>query len=229
VHDLRKRPPQEILGPVRRHGREKKPFSSSEELRMALEAATTAAKAAAEAAEAAAVSVARNAEAVEFIVNSMKSSKKRRESKSADEQKAIVKSNQRTHWILGVMAVTTIAWRFGVVKVVKRVTSKLKDPLGYIGGLIGNEDESPNEAQKPAEKANFLDKLPHPHIDMPEFICNDSDHKTDGKETKAKESKDKETSFLSKSAAAAEVKSKEVEEKSAFSFAKLLQIEPKKS
>jgi hypothetical protein len=127
------------------------------------------------------------------------------------------------------MAVTTIAWRFGVVKVVKRVTSKLKDPLGYIGGLIGNEDESPNEAQKPAEKANFLDKLPHPHIDMPEFICNDSDHKTDGKETKAKESKDKETSFLSKSAAAAEVKSKEVEEKSAFSFAKLLQIEPKKS
>ncbi|KAG0622900.1 hypothetical protein M758_3G132700 [Ceratodon purpureus] len=251
VHDLRRNqrqgsrkpketPPheaQDILKPARRRGREKKSYSSSEELRMTLEAATMAAKAAADAAEAAAVSVARNTEAIEFIVNSMKSSKKRRKSKSvaaSDEKKAIVKSNQRTHWILGFMAITTIAWRFGVAKVAKRISSKLNDPLGYVGGLIGNNEDSSNEkpVEKPAEKGNLLDKLPH--IDVPEFLPNVSDHKTNGKEKKVKETKQtketkgKETSFFSKSAAAVDVKTKEVE-KTAFSFARFLQIKPKET
>lgn len=224
---------QDILKPARRRGREKKSSSSNEELRMTLEAAAMAAKAAADAAEAAATSVARNTEAIEFVVNSMQSSKKRRESKSAaasDEKKAIVKSNQTTHWILGLMAISSIAWRFGVVKVAKRISSKLNDPIGYVGGLIGNNDSPTKEdLEKPSEKGNFLDKLPH--IDFPEFLPNDADHKTNDKETNAKETKEtkaKVTSMFSKSAAAVDVKAKEVE-KTAFSFVNLLQTKSNKT
>ena len=233
---------EDVPGPTRRRGREKKLSSSSEELRMTLEAATMAAKAAADAAEAAAVSVAKNTEIIEFIVNSMNTSKKQRKSNrvTASDEKAIVKSNEITHWILGFTAITTIAWRFGVVKVAKRVSSKLNDPLGYVGGLIGNNDDSSNETsvEKAAEKGNLLDRFPH--IDMPEFLLKDPDHETNSKEKKDKktkaeekttennETKTEEASFFSKSAAAVDVKTKDVE-KTAFSFANLFQIKSNKT
>lgn len=127
-----------------------------------------------------------------------------------------------------------------MVKVAKRVSSKFSDPLGYVGGLIGNNDDSADETsvEKAAEKGNLLDRFPH--IDMPEFLLKDPDHKTNSKEKKDKktkaeekatennETKTEEASFFSKSAAVAvDVKTKDVE-KTAFSFANLLQIEPNK-
>lgn len=215
-------------GSDRRRGKEKKSSSSStEELRMTLEAAAMAAKAAADAAEAAAVAVARNTEAIDSIVKSMKSSKKTKKAKKAiafDEKNA-----QLTHWILGFMAVTTIAWRFGVVKVVKQVTSKLNDPLGYVGKLVGGNDEPPKEkpAEKSSEKGSFFEKLSH--VDLPSILPSDSDLK----DTKsAAEKTGKETSLLAKSAAAVDVKTKEAgkqAEKTAFSFGNLLQVKSKEN
>jgi len=265
---------QDSLKPTRssdrRRGKQKNPSSSStEDLRVTLEAAAVAAKAAADAAESAALSVARNTEVIDFIVKSMKSSKKRQKTKNAaaaDEKKAIVRSNQVTQWILGFMAVTTIAWRFGVVKVVKGVTNKLNDPLGYVGKLVGGNDEEPKEktVEKSSEKGSLLEKISHvdlpsilqkdsdpkdtkseeklvensaekgnllhklPHVDLPSLLQNDSDHKA----TKsAAEKKGQETkSFLAKSAAAVDVKTKEAgkeAEKTAFSFANLFAVKSK--
>lgn len=169
----------------RRRGREKPSSSTNEELRMVLEAAAMAAKAAADAAEAAAVSMTKNTEAMELILKSMKSSsQKRRKSRtnpaSSDSsmRKAIVNSNRITHWLLGFMAVTTMVWRFQVVKVTKRVAGKLSNPFGYVGELFSS-DEEPKEKDKEsigdaAENPNLLEKLQQ--IELPSILP-DSDGK----------------------------------------------------
>lgn len=167
----------------RRRGKDKKSSSpSAEELRVTLEAAAMAAKAAADAAETALGSVARNAEAIDFIVKSMKSSKKRHKVKNAtaSEKREIVKSNRITHWILGFMAVTTIAWRLGVVKVVKEVTNKFDDPLKPIKKLVGGNDEE-EDSEESSEEDNFFEKLSH--VDLPSMLHSDSGDK----DTKAEE------------------------------------------
>lgn len=209
-----------------RRGEEKRGGTSSDELRMALEAAAVAAKAAADAAEAAALSVARNTEAINFMVKSMQSSKKQRKAKKAaasKERKEIAKSNHVTHWILGFMAVTTIAWRFGVIRVVKGLSGKLSDPVAFVGSLVGGNDDPPVE--KPVEKGNLLDRLSH--VELPSILQNESsspeqkDAVTACKETKAAAGK-KVMGVLGKSADAVEG-TKEVGKEVGFSFGNLFQ------
>lgn len=226
----------------RRRGKERKPSSpSTEELRATLDAAAMAAKAAADAAEAALVSVARNTEAIDFIVKSMKSSKKRHKVKNvtaSDEKKEILKGNRITHWILGFMAVSTVAWRLGVVKVVKGVANKFNDPVKSVKKMVGGNDEE--DGEKSSDEDGFFEKLSH--VDLPSMLQNDSDDKdtkaegkpvgpkeksaekenlfdklsnlhneSDCQEAKsAIEKKGKETKrFLAKSATAVDVKTKE--------------------
>lgn len=119
----------------RRRSRGKKPSSStSEQLKMTLDAAAIAAKAAADAAAATAVSVTKNTEAMELLVNSMKRfPQKRRKSRTNIQgnvvsQKAIDKRNRILQWTLGFMVAITVAWRFGAVKATKRVADKLNEP-----------------------------------------------------------------------------------------------------
>lgn len=165
-----------------RRGEEKRGGTSSDELRMALEAAALAAVAAADAAEAAALSVARNTEAINFMVKSMQSSKKQRKAMNAaasEERKEIAKSNHVTHWILGFMAVTTIAWRFGVVRVVKGFSSKFSDPVAFVGSLVGGNDDPP--AEKPVEKGNLLDRISH--VELPSILQNDSSSSSEQKDS----------------------------------------------
>lgn len=53
------------------------------------------------------------------------------------------------------MVVIIVVWRFGVVKVMKRVVDKFNELIGYVGGLLGSGDE----LFKEEEKEKFVEDL----------------------------------------------------------------------
>lgn len=214
--------------------REKKTSSRNDELRMTLEAASEAAKAAADAAQAAAISVSKNTSAIEVLTRALNSSpasnatqsqgqESGRKLKSTVEgtsgsdaedktQKAIVKQNKRTHWILGFMVVTTIAWRLGVVKTVNSVRSKLNNPMDYVGGLLGGGkvSDSDEEEEDEPHKKNILEQM-----NLPSLLAGNSGDNTES-------NPEKDASKL----AEPQAEVVEEEKKTILNFGNLLQIWP---
>lgn len=213
-------------------GREKKTSSRNDELRMTLEAASEAAEAAADAAQAVAILVAKNTSTIELLTQALNSSpgsnvtqsqgqESGRKLKSTvgetsgsdtedETQKAIVKQNKRTHWILGFMVVTTIAWRFGVVKMVNRVRSKLNNPMDYVGGLLGGgKDPDSDEEEDEPEKKNILEQ-----IKLPSLLAGDAADNTERKPDKGASKPVEPQAEVVK------------EDETVFNFGNLLQIGP---
>lgn len=135
----------------------------TEDLRKTVEAATQAAKSAAEAASAAAASVSRNSDVVEKLLLTLIPSNAIQEKQGSsgndfteDEEssdsedvkttaKKIVAQNRITHVVLGLILVSSFVWRYIVVKVAKRVKSKVTDPWGYVGGMLTDGFKSPGK------------------------------------------------------------------------------------
>jgi hypothetical protein len=194
----------------------------TEDLRKTVEAATQAAKSAAEAAKAAAASVTRNSDVVEKLLltlvpssNAIPMEKKgssgndfMEDEESSDSEdvkttaKKIVAQNRITHVVLGLMLVSSFVWRYVVVKVVKRVKSKVTDPWGYVGGMLTDGFKSPGkEKDVPAD-----DTSQGPHFKIPPLLRGEQE--TEEIEAAVTESK---------------------EEQSVLNFGNILQIKPDRS
>jgi hypothetical protein len=108
------------------------------------------------------------------------------------------------------MVVTTIAWRFGVVKMVNRVRSKLNNPMDYVGGLLGGgkDPDSDEEEDEPAKK-NILEQ-----IKLPSLLAGDAADNTERKPDKgASKSVEPQAEVVK-------------EDETVFNFGNLLQIGP---
>lgn len=193
---------------TKRGSKEKK--INKDEMKKAVEVATLAAKSAAEAAKSASALVTKNSEAVNKLLTSAmpklrkKKQKKRKgdpdhssssdsdhssDSNSAkDIAKKIVKQNRFTHVVLGVMLVSSFVWRFIVVKVAKRVKSKVSDPWGYVGGILTDNFKGPEKEKAEAiSEETSSGPLSLPQLSLPPILQREAEEtqasiSADGKE-----------------------------------------------
>lgn len=176
--------------------RDRKPVKN--ELSKMVEAATQAALSAADAAKAAAASVAKNSEAIELLLQKLSPSlsssitenlqykglpgrqrnkhnvnkdddKNNVDEEEGSSEKKIVKQNRTTHWILGFMLVVTLVWRYGLVKVGRRFTDTVRNPLGSLGEMVSDgfssgKDNEEDESNDEILKGNMLPQLKLPSV-----------------------------------------------------------------
>ncbi|KAL2610382.1 hypothetical protein R1flu_028955 [Riccia fluitans] len=74
------------------------------------------------------------------------------ELRQAELTKKLQRQHTITHWVLGFMIISSFAWRFGVVKFVKRVNSAVSNPFqgitDYIDYVRGNGGDDKREAKQ---------------------------------------------------------------------------------
>ncbi|KAG6550212.1 hypothetical protein Mapa_008172 [Marchantia paleacea] len=73
--------------------------------------------------------------------------------------KNLIRQNRLTHWVLGFMIVSTFAWRFGVVKFVKKVNNAVSNPFQGITDVFDNLKGDKKKGKKAAKQNKGL-KLP---------------------------------------------------------------------
>ncbi|BFI42907.1 hypothetical protein MPTK2_8g13090 [Marchantia polymorpha subsp. ruderalis] len=73
--------------------------------------------------------------------------------------KNLIRQNRLTHWALGFMLVSTFAWRFGVVKFVKKVNNAVNNPFQAVTDVFDNFKGDKKKGKKSAKQNKGL-KLP---------------------------------------------------------------------
>lgn len=182
----------------RNTGRERR--LRKDDLKKAVEGATQAAKAAAEAARTAAILVNQNSDAMNKVLQSLSpsyfkspnshsksngngphrdsstldsssSSDSEVTTSSKDMVKKIVSQNRYTHVLLGIMFVSSFVWRYIVVKVAKRVRTKVSEPWGYISGHITDGFKGPEKGkQLRGEGESSGGSLSVPQLSLPPIL-----------------------------------------------------------
>ncbi|CAM6098181.1 unnamed protein product [Calypogeia fissa] len=180
VKERNKGAPLKDEGPDRSlgHGPPGMEVLDSADIRQVVQAAAQTALAAARTAETVVSSLNRNSEAMEKLCKALTSSNSLQapnaeagEEQVIDEEeerileielqqteiaKSLVRQNRLTHWVLGFIVVSSLVWRYGVVKFVKRVNNTIQNPFQGITDMF--KPKPPSEEEEEHNGLNF--KLP---------------------------------------------------------------------